>query len=149
MSRFSKCKWAQRRSPACKYNTASGPIPRSLRPKSVLSSKLHQFREPLSAISYELSQGQLGGRTGVPKPLAASQPAIAGNPLVSQPLVEPFSTSVKASNPCWYSQGFRNPSGGFPSASSASLTKATMPAMLGADALVPSTSFFVAFQTVT
>jgi len=37
--------------------------------------------------------------TGVPKPETASQPVLAGNPVVLQPRAEPSTISVKAAEP--------------------------------------------------
>lgn len=39
--------------------------------------------------------------TGVPMPVTASQPSVAGNPVVLQPRLEPCVISVNASLACW------------------------------------------------
>lgn len=75
--------------------------------------------------------------TGVPSPVAASHPTTAGNPVVLQPVAAPCVTS-RSPDFAEYSHGFRNPSGGFFCAISASLSRATIAANAGAEPLVPS-----------
>ena len=82
---------------------------------------------------------QDNSRTGVPKPVTASQPFFAGNPSVSQPLDDPLRISVNALYPLEYSQGLRKPKTGLPAATRASLTRAMIAATVGQDAEVPST----------
>lgn len=77
-------------------------------------------------------QGQL---TGVPKPVTASQPVVAGKPVVLQPSAEPLITSVNAFEPTEYSQGFMKPMTGFPAAIMASFTSAMTEAAVGVAAL--------------
>jgi hypothetical protein len=85
---------------------------------------------------------------GVPHPVTASHPGVAGKPVVLQPLDEPLVTSVNKTWPRWYSQGLRNPRGGRPSASSASLTRAKTDAQMGEDPDVPTRPSVLPFQMV-
>lgn len=58
-----------------------------------------------------------------------------------QPVTVPEVTSVKPAPLVEYSLGFKNPSGGFPDAMRASLTRVRTPAEIGEATLVPSTKF--------
>jgi hypothetical protein len=60
----------------------------------------------LETTSYDTGQRDMFGNpktlrelTGVPNPVTASQPFVAGKPLVLQPVAEPIVTSLKASKP--------------------------------------------------
>jgi hypothetical protein len=83
----------------------------------------------------ERGKGGNGRPTGVPKPETASQPVLAGKPVVLQPRAEPLTISVNAAEPTEYSHGFRKPRTGFPAASKASLTSEMMEDAVGAAAL--------------
>jgi hypothetical protein len=88
------------------------------------------------------------GNHGVPNPLTASQPSFAGNPVVPQPIADPFTTSINPLYPTLYNQGFRNPMGGFPFAIRSSFTKLKIEATVGVLALVPSRGIRLPFQIV-
>ena len=58
-------------------------------------------------------------KLGVPSPVTGSQPAFAGNPFVLQPGLLPVVTSFNAALPAAeYKNGFKNPSGLLPAATS-------------------------------
>lgn len=67
--------------------------------------------------------------------LTGSQPAAAGNPWVLHPGLLPVVTSVNAppaaAGP--YKKGFKNPNGGFPSASNLSFTSVIVAAKIGSE----------------
>lgn len=73
---------------------------------------------------------------------------VVGNPVVLHPPLRPVVMSVKALYPLLYNQGFKNPRGGLPEEMSASLTRETMDAMSGDEALVPETVLKVWFHTM-
>jgi hypothetical protein len=50
--------------------------------------------------------------TGVPNPVAASQPSQAGNPAVLHPVFDPAMTSLNPLEALEYSHGLSQPSGG-------------------------------------
>lgn len=86
----------------------------------------------------QLANSKILEKEGVPYPVTASQPFVAGNPTPPHPTALPFVTSVNASNPFSYIHGFGNPIGDFPWAIKASFTNAKTAAAVGVAALVPS-----------
>lgn len=100
----------------------------------------------LLAKSLRIAESQL---TGVPHPVTASQPLVAGKPAVPQPSALPLVTSVKPPWPNLYNHGFKNPNVGRPAAISASLTSDKTAVAVGAEAEVPSRLTSVPFQMVT
>ena len=84
----------------------------------------------------------------MPHPVTGSQPSVAGNPSVPQPIALPLVISVKALKPPAYNQGLRNPSGGLPLAIRKSLTREMTALAVGVDALVPSSQSSVPFHVV-
>lgn len=88
-------------------------------------------------------------KSGVPKPVTASHPSVAGKPSVPHPNALPLVTSVYTRQPLEYSQGFKKPRAGLLLLNRASLTKPKMPACSAAAAPVPEMGCSVPFQTKT
>ncbi len=53
----------------------------------------------LSALFAKVDNLVLGELTGVPNPVTASHPVLAGKPVVLHPIADPFVMSVKAEKP--------------------------------------------------
>lgn len=98
--------------------------------------------------AHKTSTFKIDGKYGVPNPVTASQPSVAGNPLVLHPAELPFVISVNALCPTEYSHGFMKPNGGRPAASNASLANPRTPAQMGVDPDVPTSPTVLPFHIV-
>lgn len=98
--------------------------------------------------THRLSDFKILGKYGVPHPVTASHPSVAGNPLTLQPAELPLVISVKPFHPSLYSHGFMKPSGGRPAARSASFTKPRTAAQMGVEPDVPTKETVEPFQMV-
>jgi hypothetical protein len=93
------------------------------------------------------ANSKIFGKTGVPKPVTASHPSTAENPVVLHPALNPLTISVNPLYPVLYNHGFKKPRGGLPEDIRASLTSARMEDIRGVEADVPEMMPKVPFQT--